>query len=527
MNNSKKYNVKYIVHRALLAAAVVVGLGFAACKPPSDPNTGENGQGAVFHTVRFHSQNGVNARDVLVKSGKTAKQPANPAKAGHFFDGWYINAVEKSTEPFNFSTPITADITLYAHWTQGVTLSFDSDKGSTVDDVLVRPNATAKKPHDPTKDNFDFDGWFSNEARTDEYNFSTPVTVNITLYAKWVAAFMVRFVDALDESKIDKQPVRPGKHATEPSQKPSKNGYDFAGWFTEETGGVMFDFSALTTNDTDVHAQWDIKRFKVSFNTHGGTPATISEQTIGWGGNATEPPTKPTKGASYIFRGWYTEEESGVEFIFNDTPIKDNITLHAQWRDNELTVSFAMNGGTPQVQPKKVRYGEKASQPPQNFTKPNHDFGGWFSDAACTVPYGFNELVTDTITLYARWNIHTFTVSFHTDGGSIITPQTINHNEKVLKPTSDPTKAGHDFAGWFIEKEGGAPFNFDTPITKNTDIYARWIIKTFTVSFEMGGGMPQEHPQTMEWGKTARSPVGEPKKTGYEFLGWFNAASGG
>lgn len=67
------------------------------------------------------------------------------------------------------------------------TVTFNTDGGSTVAEQ-IRANAPATKPSEPTKDGYDFGGWYTDEACTAAYDFTKPVTDNITLYAKWEAA---------------------------------------------------------------------------------------------------------------------------------------------------------------------------------------------------------------------------------------------------------------------------------------------------------------------------------------------------
>ena len=65
------------------------------------------------------------------------------------------------------------------------TVAFETNGGSKVDSIKVTRNETAKEPTEPTRDNFTFDGWYSDKELTEKYDFSTKVTKNITLYAKW------------------------------------------------------------------------------------------------------------------------------------------------------------------------------------------------------------------------------------------------------------------------------------------------------------------------------------------------------
>jgi uncharacterized repeat protein (TIGR02543 family) len=111
-----------------------------------------------------------------------------PTRTGYTFGGWYSNSV--LTTAFNFDSPITADITLYAKWIQAVTytVTFNSNNGSDVAPKTVNEGQKADKPANPTKSGFLFDGWYSNSELTTAFDFNTPITQNITLYAKWAEA---------------------------------------------------------------------------------------------------------------------------------------------------------------------------------------------------------------------------------------------------------------------------------------------------------------------------------------------------
>jgi len=111
--------------------------------------------------------------------------------SGCAFGGW--NTSQSGTGD-NYSagssyTP-TGDITLYAKWVivppDSFTVNFDSNGGSSVDMQIIISGNVADRPPNPAKTYYAFDNWYSNEELTSVYNFSTPVTGNITLYAKWL-----------------------------------------------------------------------------------------------------------------------------------------------------------------------------------------------------------------------------------------------------------------------------------------------------------------------------------------------------
>ncbi|MFA7530002.1 MAG: InlB B-repeat-containing protein, partial [Bacilli bacterium] len=111
-----------------------------------------------------------------------------------------------------------------------------------------------------------------------------------------------------------------------------------------------------------------------------------------------------------------------------------------------------------------------------------------------------------------------FTVTFDTAGGSEIDPVEVVEGEKLTRP-SDPTKAGHEFAGWFKDAATTEAFDFDTPITAAITLYAKWAIKVYTVAFETNGGSAID-PVSVNHGAKVEEPE-TPIREGFEFTGWF------
>ena len=120
----------------------------------------------------------------------------------------------------------------------------------------------------------------------------------------------------------------------------------------------------------------------------------------------------------------------------------------------------------------------------------------------------------------------TFTVSFNTAGGSAVAPVQVNEGDTAAMPTA-PTRVGYAFIGWFTAAGGGVPFNFNTPITANTTLHARWLSmpQTLTVTFNTHNGSPVP-PQTLFFGEEASEPP-DPVRGNDNFLGWFTQATGG
>jgi uncharacterized repeat protein (TIGR02543 family) len=138
----------------------------------------------------------------FVKTNYAASQPTVPTKDGYIFGGWYTDA--ECTVPFDFeATAITEDITLYANFREPThTVTFSTAHGSidsataTVDD-----NGTVAEPTAPTASGYTFGGWYTDESFTTEYAFTTPVTSDLTLYAKWTD-IVAPVITGIEDGKI-------------------------------------------------------------------------------------------------------------------------------------------------------------------------------------------------------------------------------------------------------------------------------------------------------------------------------------
>jgi uncharacterized repeat protein (TIGR02543 family) len=117
-----------------------------------------------------------------------------PARAGFVFDDWYTDDETFATHYVFSSSPITEDITLYANWepVPAFTVNFEINGGSAVSGQSIESGSTATQPVNPTRGGYIFCGWYTdNKTFSTSYDFSAPVTTDITLYAKWILDYMV------------------------------------------------------------------------------------------------------------------------------------------------------------------------------------------------------------------------------------------------------------------------------------------------------------------------------------------------
>ncbi len=137
------------------------------------------------YSITFDSFGGSPVDNQMVSSGNYIIKPTDPTKDGYVFMGWWKDA--NYTIKWDFENDVvTKDEYLTASWNlEQYSVSFNSNGGSYVDDVQQYPNFTIEKPTDPTKDGFIFEGWYTDNTYSTEWNFSNVIQSDMTLYAKW------------------------------------------------------------------------------------------------------------------------------------------------------------------------------------------------------------------------------------------------------------------------------------------------------------------------------------------------------
>ena len=144
--------------------------------------------------------------------------------------------------------------------------------------------------------------------------------------------------------------------------------------------------------------------------------------------------------------------------------------------EHAYTVTFDSKGGSEVAS--QIILQDHVAMKPTDPSKFGFRFAGWYSDAELTSEYDFNSPVTEDITHYAKWNDEsTCIVKFETNGGSEIPEQVIKVNTNAIKP-AQPTKDGHRFAGWYSDAELTSEYDFNSPVTQDTTLYASWTEKS-------------------------------------------------
>lgn len=336
-----------------------------------------------------------------------------------------------------------------------------------------------------TKDGYLFDGWYTDEACTNKFEFenkksTTAVSGNLDLYAKWISnKRTVAFNTNGHGGAISPASVAHGTKVSAPAS-PSEYGYNFEGWYTDAkcTAGNQFKFDAdgrsteTITKDITLFAKWTPKSYKVTFKTDKATP--YHEQSVAYKTFATKPsaPGKP----GYIFDGWYEDEDCHDAFNFG-TAITGDITLYAKWTVNTYTVTVNNDNGTSPTKTSPAYNTKVEVDVPE---KAGYAFIGWIADPSSVIPvlntdgkYEFTMPAHD-VTLTANWSTNAYTVTFDGNGHDLdVVKVSVAYNTRVEKPAT-PTTPGYTFGGWYTDKDCTTAFDFNTPITADMTLYAKW-----------------------------------------------------
>ena len=127
-----------------------------------------------------------------------------------------------------------------------------------MEEQIVKEGETAKKPSDPTRDKYTFIGWYADEECTEEFDFeNTTIDESTAVYAKWEEGYKVSFVTG-EGTEVKSQIVKEGETAKNLDESPTRDGYTFGGWYTDEDCTNEFDVENTTIDKpTTLYAKWN------------------------------------------------------------------------------------------------------------------------------------------------------------------------------------------------------------------------------------------------------------------------------
>src|SRR5690625_4588805 len=226
---------------------------------------------ATYFIVKFDTDGGYDIiDDVKVLENNNVWSPITPTKDGYLFQYWTLNG-----QVYNFSRIVEEDITLKAKWKKAIyhTITFDTNGGTVIEDVLVLDGERLRKPSDPVKEGYDFGFWLSNGAI---YDFLTPVRKDLVLEAHFISQIREYTISYYPEggTVIDNVTVIEGSLIPKPDD-PVKEGYIFSGWLHTspiEMAGKEVDFENYEVySNIGIRPVWEKKVMNMlSFGLDGG-----------------------------------------------------------------------------------------------------------------------------------------------------------------------------------------------------------------------------------------------------------------
>ena len=380
------------------------------------------------------------------------------------------------------------------------TVTFDSMGGSEIAPKEVVSGLKIKAPSTPTKDKYLFRGWYEDNTHSVPFDFNnTPITSDMTLYAKWEAANSINEIRLAGDFQYGTVPV-----------------------------GTLPSFNPATTTEG------------IRMGTNAGWSYFINETSV-WSGFGLETPTAVNDGKTkYGYRFQVKTNDgyqlaSDLKVIYNDEDVTSTVEV-TRWPWGAYvtvdlgkaigtpvvyTITFNSNDGT-SVESQNVNAGEKLTEPTPAPTKEGFTFDGWYEDSTFSKKFDFNTPITDNMTLYAKWTENKYTLTFDANGGSgTMTPVTDLTGEYTLPANEFTAPSGKQFKGWSLTTDGAIVTKVD--MTENRTVYAIWEnipVVTYTVSFAANGGTGTMADVTGVSGEYTLPANGFTAPDGKQFKAW-------
>ena len=254
------------------------------------------------------------------------------------------------------------------------------------------------------------------------------------------------------------------------------------------------------------------------FNDNVFNNRVINSMTPSFSGTLGADGVSPKGETGYTFTGWSPAVANTVTAT---------VTYTAQWAPTVYDISYVLNGGANSLSnPATYTYGVGVTSFADATGKTGYTFAGWYDDATAGNPITtISTTDTGNKTLYARWTPNEYDIVYHLDGGDNDSANPAKYTYDVgVVSFEDATKNGYHFLGWYDAAEGGNLItNISSTATGTKNLYAHW---DYTITYELDGGTNGVNPTHYEFG-TGVASFAPASKTGHDFQGWYDAATGG
>ena len=290
--------------------------------------------------------------------------------------------------------------------TYTVTFDLNYSGAPSMTPAQVEPNGLLAKPADPSRTDYRFEGWFTDQACTQEFDFAeTHITGNLTLYAKWVQELSVTFnlYDGVSPTKITVALNDVISIFDAPSVL--REGYEFQGWFN---GDTRYNFNTPITTSVNLMAKWQAipagtEARKVTINYNDGNASHKIEYYVANGSTTFQPNDVVAEGKE--FKGWFKAATGSEQFDFT-AQITADTEIFAQYIVDHYVINYkyVINGEEVIFRTRNVNPGAKATKIAQKPSVADYEFhqGVWYSDKACTQLFDFDTEINQDYDLYTK-----------------------------------------------------------------------------------------------------------------------------
>lgn len=497
-------------------------------------------------------------------------------KTNRTFYGWSANtdandrdvpvggAMDRNTLNANARTEIVMPArakTVYALWAINPTLSYNvntpagSNAPGTPASRTVPYNTAASDTSGWTTGDtgkipgYRFDGWYTAPNGGNKYDFNTPLTNNVTVYAHWIGnGYTVRFTgngatggntpDQAFQYNIGQNLRRNGF---------TRDGYTFTGWKRADNQQAYGDgqwVNNLTTQPDGIVtmvAQWSANEAHIRYNPNPPAGKTAGGNgTPNWDGHTGDTPAIGGNGWTidgYTFVGWTTSPDGGgtkyapgASWTANGT-----LTLYAQWTPGEAGLTYDGNGATGgKTDPQNGVTDQKVNVRQNGFTRDGYTFVRWDTQADCrgkAVNLGDKWTLQGSSTLYACWAGNVQTLTYHgngaTDGNTAA--QSGKTGDELTTNANGFTRDGYTFVEWNTKADGtGGHYGKGTNgvakwtmLPAGNDLYAIWQANPANIRYRDDWGATGSTPDTTGvTGQNVTIAQNGFTRPGYTFTGW-------
>ena len=497
-------------------------------------------------------------------------------KTNRTFYGWSANTdandrdvpvgdtMDRNTLNANVRTEIVMPArakTVYALWAINPTLSYNVNApagsnapGTPASQTVPYNTAAADKSGWAAGDTgkipgYRFDGWYTAPNGGNKYDFNTPLTGNVTVYAHWVGnGYTVRFAgngatgggtpDQAFQYNIGQNLHRNGF---------VRDGYTFTGWKRADNQQAYGDGQWVTNLTTQPNgivtlvAQWSANEAHIRYNPNPPAGKTAGGNgTPNWDGHTGDTPAIGGNGWTidgYTFAGWTTSPDGGgtkyapgASWTANGT-----LTLYAQWTPGEAGLTYDGNGATGgKTDPQNGVTDQKVNVRQNGFTRDGYTFVRWDTQADCrgkAVNPGDKWTLQGSSTLYACWAGVAQTLTYHGNGatGGNTAAQSGHTGDELTTNANGFTRDGYTFVRWDTAKDGsGIAYGEGkngvgryTMKPAGNDLYAIWQANPASIRYRDDYGATGSTPDTTGvTGQNVTIAQNGFTRPGYTFTGW-------